>query len=111
MVGIGGQSVTPIDVTSVSNGIQYSVCETSGCPPYAARPCIAATADGQCFAQGYTTPPLDFDILCPCRRIRGKCRTRLRYEKWVNEGDNWLHDDVPKLADFERRQFPDQYAR
>lgn len=46
-----------------------------------------------------------------CRRVRGKARTRLRYLKWVNGQDNWLQDEVPKLADFDKRQFPDQNIR
>ncbi|CAN0511542.1 unnamed protein product, partial [Laminaria digitata] len=45
------------------------------------------------------------------RRVRGKARTRLRYNQWVNSMDNWLSDDVPKLADYDKRQFPDQNMR
>ncbi|CAM9492037.1 unnamed protein product [Pylaiella littoralis] len=45
------------------------------------------------------------------RRVRGKARTRLRYNQWVNSMDNWLSDEVPKLADYDRRQFPVQNIR
>eukprot|EP00904_Undaria_pinnatifida_P000318 jgi/Undpi1/10287/HiC_scaffold_28.g12739.m1 len=45
------------------------------------------------------------------RRVRGKARTRLRYNQWVNSMDNWLSDDVPKLADYDKRQFPEQNMR
>ncbi|CAM9488651.1 unnamed protein product [Scytosiphon promiscuus] len=45
------------------------------------------------------------------RRIRGKARTRLRYNQWVNSMDNWLSDEVPKLADYNKRQFPTQNIR
>lgn len=43
--------------------------------------------------------------------MRGKARTRLRYNQWVNSMDNWLSDDVPKLADYDKRQFPEQNMR
>lgn len=45
------------------------------------------------------------------RRVRGKARTRLRYNQWVNSMDNWLSDEVPKLADYDKRQFPVQNLR
>ncbi|CAM9378196.1 unnamed protein product, partial [Discosporangium mesarthrocarpum] len=45
------------------------------------------------------------------RRVRGKVKTRLRYMNWVNQQDNWLNNDVPKLADYDRRQFPHSYSR
>lgn len=45
------------------------------------------------------------------RRVRGKARTRLRYSRWVNSMDNWLGDEVPKLADYDKRQFPVQNTR
>lgn len=56
-------------------------------------------------------------VVCPTwqsaisRRVRGKARCRLRYNKWVNSMDNWLSNEAPKLADFDKRQFPEQNIR
>lgn len=77
---------------------------------------------GSALLQQYCkTPPPLFCALSPPlymilhriipRRVRGKARTRLRYNQWVNSMDNWLSDEVPKLADYDRRQFPVQNMR
>ena len=45
------------------------------------------------------------------RRVRGMARLRLRYGKWANSVDNWHADEAPRLADFSKRQFPEQITR
>ncbi|CAM9763129.1 unnamed protein product [Chrysoparadoxa australica] len=44
-------------------------------------------------------------------RVRAKAKLHLRYLSWVKNQDDWQANDVPRLADFAKRQSPSNYHR